>query len=52
MRYQQSFAASEPNKVEFKSHGVVPLDMNGYPLVSTNKLISISCDGQTHFDLI
>ena len=52
IRYQKNFTNSQPIKVEFKFEGVVPNDINGYALVLTNKLISISSDGQRHFDLI
>ena len=50
--YQKNFTNSQPIKVEFKFNGFVPDDINGYALVLTNKLISISSDGQRHFDLI
>ena len=52
LRYQQNFTAFQPIKVEFKFDGVVPNDINGYALVLTNKLVSISSDGQKHFDLL
>ena len=52
IRYQKDFTNSQPIKVEFKFDGVVPNDINGYALVLTNKLISISSDGQRMFDLI
>ena len=52
VRDQQKFTASKPKKKEFKFDGVVPSDVNGYALVLTNKLVSISSDGQRHFDLI
>ena len=52
IRYQKNFTASQPIKVEFKFDGVVPNDTNVYALVLTNKLVSISSDGQRHFDLI
>ena len=52
IRYQKNFTNSQPTKVEFKFEGVVPIDINGYALVLTNKLVSISSDGQRHFDLI
>ena len=52
IRYQKDFTNSQPIKVEFKFDGVVPNDINGYALVLTNKLVSISSDGQRHFDLI
>ena len=51
-KYQENFTDSQPIKVEFKFDGVVPNDINGYPLVSTNKLVSINSDGNSHFDLI
>ena len=38
-------------KEEFKFDGVVPDDKNGYILVLTNKLVSVSSGGQHHFDL-
>ena len=52
IRYQKNFTNSQPIKVEFKFEGVVPNDINGYALVLTNKLVSISSDGQRHFDII
>ena len=52
IRYQKNFTNSQPIKVEFKFDGVVPNNINGYALVLTNKLVSISGDGQRHFDLI
>ena len=52
IRYQKNFTNSQPIEVECKFNGVVPNDVNGYVLVSTNKLVSISSDGQQHFDLI
>ena len=52
IRYQKNFTNSQPIKVEFKFDGVVPNDINGYALVLTNKLVSVSSDGQRHFDLI
>ena len=51
-RYQKNYTASQPIKVEFKFDKVVPNNVNGYALVLTNKLVSISSDGQRHFDLI
>ena len=52
IRYQKNYTTSEPIKVKFKFDGVVPNNVNGYALVLTNKLVSISSDGQRHFDLI
>ena len=52
IRYQKNYTGSQPIKVEFKFDGVVPNKVNGYALVLTNKLVSISSDGQRHFDFI
>ena len=52
IRYQKNFESSQPIKVEFKFDGVVPAGIYGYALVLTNRLISISSDGQRMFDLI
>ena len=52
IKYQQNFTASQPIKVEFKFDGIVPNAVNRYALVLTNKLVSISSDGQRHFDLV
>ena len=51
-RYQKNFTISQPIKVEFEFEGVVSNDFNGYALVLTNKLVSVSSDGQRHFDSI
>ena len=51
-RYQKNYTASQTIKVEFKFDGLVPNIVNGYALVLTNKLVSISSVGQRHFDLI
>ena len=51
IRYQKNFERSEPIKVEFKFDGVIPAGIYGYVLVLTNKLVSISSDGQRMFDL-
>ena len=52
IRYQQKFTASQPIKVKFSFDGVVATDINGYALVLTNKIISISSDGKRNFELI
>ena len=52
IRYQKNYTASQPIKIEFKFDGLVPNNVNGYALVLTNKLVSISSDGQQHFDFI
>ena len=51
MRYQKNFQSAQPIKVEFKLDGVVPADIYGYALVVTNRLTSVSSDGQRHFDI-
>ena len=51
IRYQKNFESSQPIKVEFKFDGVIPAGIYGYALVLTNKLISISSDGQRMFDI-
>ena len=52
IRYQKNFGSAQSIKVEFKFGGTIPENINGYALVLTNKLISISSDGQRQFDLI
>ena len=51
IRYQKFFENAQPVKVEFKFSENIPAGVYGYALVSTNKLISISSDGQRMFDL-
>ena len=52
IRYQKNFENAQPVKVEFKFSENIPAGIYGYALVLTNKLISISSDGQRMFDLI
>ena len=52
IRYQQNFTASRAIKGEIKFDGNVFNDMNGYALVVTSKLVSMSRDGQRIFDLV
>ena len=52
IRYQKTFENAQPIKVEFKFSENIPAGINGYALVLTNKLISISSDGQRMFDLV
>ena len=51
IRYQNNFESGQSFKVEFKFGGVVPAGIYGYALVLTNRLVSISSDGQRRFDL-
>ena len=50
IRYQKNFESGQPVKVEFKFSENIPAGIYGYGLVLTNKLISISSDGQRMFD--
>ena len=52
IRYQKSFESGQSVKVEFKLDGVVPAGIYGYALVLTNRLVSITSDGQRMFDLV
>ena len=52
IRYQKNYTASQPIKVEFIFDGLVPNNVNGYALVLTNELVSLSSVGQRNFDLI
>ena len=52
IRCQKNFESAQPIKEEFKFDGIMPAGIYGYALVLTNKLVSISSDGQRHFDLI
>ena len=49
---KKNFTISQLNKVKFQFDGVDPNDINGYALGLKNKLVSLSSDGQRHFDLI
>ena len=51
IRYQKYFESVQPIKVEFKFSGNVDSGIYGYALVLKNRLISISSDGQRHFDI-
>ena len=52
IRYQKNFENAQPVKVEFKFSENIVAGIYGYALVLTNKLISISSDGQRMFDLV
>ena len=51
IRYQKLFEGGQSVEVEFKFDGVIPGGIFGYTLVLTNRLVSISSDGQRMFDL-
>ena len=51
IRYLKNFENSQPVKVEFKFSENIPAGICGYALVLTNRLVSITSDGQRMFDL-
>ena len=51
IRYQKNFENAHPFKVEFKFSENIPVGIYGYALVLTNRLASITSDGQRMFDL-
>ena len=51
-RKKENFTTAQAIKVELNFDGVVPEDINEYALVLINKLVSVSSDGQRHFDSI
>ena len=51
IRYQENFENSQPVKIVFKFSENIPAGINGYALVLTNRLASISSDGQRMSDL-
>ena len=50
-RHQSTLTVGQPNKLDFQFDGVLPNHINGYALVLTNILVSVSCDEQNHFGL-
>ena len=52
IRYQKNFENAQPIKVEFKFSENIDAGIYGYALVLTNRLISITSDGQRMFDLV
>ena len=52
IRYQKNFENAQPVKVEFKFSENIIAGIYGYALVLTNRLVSITSDGQRMFDLI
>ena len=51
IRCQKNFESGQPVKREFKNDGVVPAEIYGYALISTNRSASKSSDGQRMFHL-
>ena len=52
IRYQKNYQSGQSVKIEFKLDKVVPAGVYGYALVLTNRLVSISSDGQRMLDLV
>ena len=51
IRYQKNFENAQPVEVEFKFSENIPGGIFGYALVLTNRLASMTSDGQRMFDL-
>ena len=51
IRYQKSFENAQPVKLEFIFPENIPAGIYGYALVLTNRLASITSEGQRKFDL-
>ena len=52
IRYQKDYQSGQSVKIEFKFDKVVPAGIYGYALVLTNRLVSISSDGDRMLDLV
>ena len=52
IRYQKNFENAQPVKVEFKFSENIAAGIYGYALVLTNRLVSLTSDGQRMFDLV
>ena len=52
IRYKKQLASAQPINVYFNFSENLPAGFFNYALVLTNKFVSISSDGQRHFDLI
>ena len=52
IRYQKKYQSGQSVKIEFKLDKIVPAGVYGYALVLTNRLVSISSDGQCMLDLV
>ena len=50
IRYQKNFENAQPVKVKFEFSENIPAGIYGYALVLTNRLASITSDGQRMFD--
>ena len=52
IRYQKNYQSGQSVKIEFKLDKIVPAGVYAYGLVLTNKLVSISSDGDRMLDLV
>ena len=52
IRYQKNYQSGQSVKIEFKLDKIIPVGVYGYALVLTNRLVSISSDGQRMLDLV
>ena len=52
IRNQKNLESARPIEVEFKFSENILAGIHGYALVLTNRLLSMSSDGQRHFDLV
>ena len=52
IRKQNNFENAQPIKVEFKFSANIPAGIHGYASILTKRLVSISSDGEHHFDLL
>ena len=54
IRHYQDYSSAQPIKVGFVFRPAIPAGNNliGYALLLTNKLVSLSSDGQKQFDMI
>ena len=52
IRYQKNYQSGQSVKIEFILDKVVPAGVYGYALVLTNRLVSISSDGDRMLDLV
>ena len=50
MRHQKNLESAQPIELEDEFSENVPGETYGFALVLTKKLVSISSDGQKHFD--
>ena len=52
IRYQKNYQCGQSVKIEVKLDKKVPAGVYGYALVLTNRLVSISSDGDRMLDLV